>query len=88
MQTVTCTETLDADPSSIHLSILHNFFFPVKTFILILNVIGAAAYFGVCVHYGIPSYAGQVFGLSILYVVVKTALSFVCWYRTAYKAFR
>lgn len=34
------------------------------------------------------SQSGSTFGLSILYFVLFTPCSFVCWYRPAYKAFR
>ena len=31
---------------------------------------------------------GQTFGLGLLYFVLFTPVSFVCWFRPAYKAFR
>lgn len=49
--------------------------------LLALNIIGAMALM----------FTGQgvtVFGLSILYFVLLTPFSFVCWYRPIYKAFR
>ena len=32
--------------------------------------------------------AGSTFGLALLYTIMFTPLSFVCWFRPAYKAFR
>ncbi|XP_074650641.1 secretory carrier-associated membrane protein 2-like isoform X2 [Tubulanus polymorphus] len=50
--------------------------------VLILNVLGSLAYF-------ISNSSGGVtFGLSILFLVLFTPCSFVCWYRPVYKAFR
>jgi len=50
--------------------------------ILFMNVLGTLSYFIV------DSAAGTVFGLSILYFILFTPGSFVCWYRPLYKAFR
>jgi len=50
--------------------------------VLFMNVLGGLAYF--CVH----SNGGTVFGLGILYLILFTPCSFVCWYRPLYKAFR
>lgn len=50
--------------------------------VLILNVIGSLAYFLV------DSDGGKTFGLSILWLVLFTPCSFMCWFRPVYKAFR
>lgn len=50
--------------------------------VLILNVLGSLAYFIV------DSSGGATFGLSILWLLVFTPCSFICWYRPLYKAFR
>ncbi|XP_061589895.1 secretory carrier-associated membrane protein 1-like [Cololabis saira] len=49
---------------------------------LLANVIGCVAWFGVD-----PSRGGD-FGLSILWFILFTPCSFVCWYRPLYGAFR
>ncbi|XP_058485537.1 secretory carrier membrane protein 2, like [Solea solea] len=49
---------------------------------LFLNVLACLAYFTV------DSQNGMDFGLSILWFILFTPVSFVCWYRPVYKAFR
>ncbi|XP_061830871.1 secretory carrier membrane protein 2, like [Nerophis lumbriciformis] len=49
---------------------------------LFLNVLACLAYFTADAQYGVD------FGLSILWFVLFTPVSFVCWYRPVYKAFR
>lgn len=53
-----------------------------STITLFLNFLSSLAWF--CVD---PS-AGSGFGLSILWALLYTPCSFVCWYRPMYKAFR
>uniref|UniRef100_UPI00398F6734 secretory carrier-associated membrane protein 3-like n=1 Tax=Pristiophorus japonicus TaxID=55135 RepID=UPI00398F6734 len=50
--------------------------------VLFFNLLGSLAWFMVHVE------AGTHFGLSILWLVLFTPCSFVCWYRPMYKAFR
>ncbi|KAK3770512.1 hypothetical protein RRG08_004223 [Elysia crispata] len=50
--------------------------------VLILNVIGSLAYFIE------DTEGGATFGLSILWLILFTPCSFICWYRPLYKAFR
>ncbi|ESO88348.1 hypothetical protein LOTGIDRAFT_219442 [Lottia gigantea] len=52
------------------------------TVVLFLNLLASLAYFIV------ESSGGTCFGLSILWFVLFTPCSFVCWYRPLYKAFR
>ncbi|XP_052278267.1 secretory carrier-associated membrane protein 1-like isoform X1 [Dreissena polymorpha] len=52
------------------------------SFTLFLNFLGSLAYFIV------DKDGGATFGLSILWLVLFTPCSFVCWYRPVYKAFR
>ncbi|XP_034737201.1 secretory carrier membrane protein 2, like isoform X1 [Etheostoma cragini] len=49
---------------------------------LFLNVLACLAYFTADPQYGID------FGLSILWFILFTPVSFICWYRPVYKAFR
>lgn len=52
--------------------------------VLLLNFIGSLSYF-----IGDPKDGGgEVFGLSILFIVLFTPCSFVCWFRPLYKAFK
>jgi len=51
--------------------------------VLFLNFLGSLAYF-----ISKPSDGGTTFGLSILWFVLFSPCSFVCWYRPLYKAFR
>ncbi|NXL95267.1 SCAM3 protein, partial [Alectura lathami] len=53
-----------------------------STIALLLNFLSSLAWF--CVD---PS-TGSGFGLSILWALLYTPCSFVCWYRPMYKAFR
>ncbi|NWW55358.1 SCAM3 protein, partial [Pedionomus torquatus] len=53
-----------------------------STIALFLNFLASLAWF--CVD---PSF-GSGFGLSILWALLYTPCSFVCWYRPMYKAFR
>ncbi|XP_041370057.1 secretory carrier-associated membrane protein 1-like isoform X2 [Gigantopelta aegis] len=52
-------------------------------FVLFLNILASLAYFIVDSGDG-----GTVFGLSILWFILFTPCSFLCWYRPLYKAFR
>lgn len=54
----------------------------VHVMVLLLNVIASMAFFIV------DSGGGATFGLSILWFVLFTPCSFLCWYRPLYKAFR
>lgn len=49
---------------------------------LFLNVLACLAYFTADATHGVD------FGLSILWFVLFTPVSFICWYRPVYKAFR
>uniref|UniRef100_A0A3P9INN8 Secretory carrier-associated membrane protein n=1 Tax=Oryzias latipes TaxID=8090 RepID=A0A3P9INN8_ORYLA len=49
---------------------------------LFLNVLACLAYFTADPAYGVD------FGLSILWFMLFTPVSFICWYRPVYKAFR
>ncbi|XP_029284524.1 secretory carrier-associated membrane protein 2-like isoform X2 [Cottoperca gobio] len=49
---------------------------------LFLNVLACLAYFTADSQYGVD------FGLSILWFILFTPVSFLCWYRPVYKAFR
>nr|XP_057934928.1 secretory carrier membrane protein 2, like isoform X2 [Doryrhamphus excisus] len=49
---------------------------------LFLNILACLAYFTADTQYGVD------FGLSILWFILFTPVSFVCWYRPVYKAFR
>uniref|UniRef100_A0A0B7A8D4 Secretory carrier-associated membrane protein n=1 Tax=Arion vulgaris TaxID=1028688 RepID=A0A0B7A8D4_9EUPU len=51
--------------------------------VLFLNILGSLAFF-----ISKPDAGGPTFGLSILWFVLFTPCSFVCWYRPLYKAFR
>jgi len=51
------------------------------TLLYLLNVLGCLALF-------IQERSGAMFGLSILYCVLFTPASYVCWFRPIYKAFR
>lgn len=55
---------------------------PVHSATLFLNVLACLAYFTVNAAYAVD------FGLSILWFILFTPVSFVCWYRPVYKAFR
>ena len=60
------------------------FSFTAYGIMLFTNVIMALSYMII----GGGSSAGVCFGLSILFCVLFTPCSFVCWYRPMYKAFR
>jgi len=49
--------------------------------VLFMNVLGGLSYF-------IAEAQGTVFGLGVLYLILFTPCSFICWYRPLYKAFR
>jgi len=53
----------------------------VHACVLVLNVLGGLTLM-------IKDGAFTTFGLSILYLILFTPFSFLCWYRPAYKAFR
>lgn len=63
-------------------------FFSVYSGLLVLNVVGNLAYFIGSVQSDTKNDSGKNFGLSILYLLLFTPCSFVCWYRPLYKAFR
>uniref|UniRef100_A0A0B7AA97 Secretory carrier-associated membrane protein n=1 Tax=Arion vulgaris TaxID=1028688 RepID=A0A0B7AA97_9EUPU len=54
----------------------------IHAVLLFLNVLGSLAFFIV------DSDGGATFGLSILWFILFTPCSFLCWYRPLYKAFR
>jgi len=56
--------------------------------LLVINMFGAMGYFIGTVSSGATNQSGVTFGLSILYLLLFTPCSFVCWYRPLYKAFR
>ena len=56
--------------------------------VLVVNMFGALAYFIGTVQAGASNQSGVTFGLSIVYLLLFTPCSFVCWYRPLYKAFR
>jgi hypothetical protein len=56
--------------------------------LLVINMIGALAYFITAMQAHISNQSGVTFGLSFLYLLMFTPCSFVCWYRPLYKAFR
>lgn len=49
---------------------------------LFLNILACLAYFTASAPHGVD------FGLSILWFILFTPVSFICWYRPVYKAFR
>lgn len=55
---------------------------PVHSATLFLNVLACLAYFTASAANAVD------FGLSILWFILFTPVSFVCWYRPVYKAFR
>ena len=56
--------------------------------LLLLNFIGSLTYFIASTQHGIGCSSGPTFGLSILYLVLFTPCSFVCWFRPVYTAFQ
>lgn len=59
------------------------------TCLLFLNIFACLTYFIATISaQTISNQSGLSFGLSILYFILWTPLSFVCWYRPAYNAFR
>lgn len=56
--------------------------------LLLLNVIGSLMYFITSSQSSANNRSGVTFGLSLLFLILFTPCSFVCWYRPAYKAFR
>ena len=58
------------------------------TGLLFLNLIGSLAYLIGTIQDDLSNKSGVTFGLSILWLVLFTPCSFVCWYRPLYKAFR
>jgi len=55
---------------------------------LAANIIGSLAYFIATIQGGGSQSAGVTFGLSIVYFILFTPCSYVCWFRPVYKAFR
>lgn len=55
---------------------------PVHSATLFLNVLACLAYFTANAANAVD------FGLAILWFILFTPVSFVCWYRPVYKAFR
>ena len=62
--------------------------FSGKTVLLLINVFGCLAYFASTMQEGMSSNSGQTFGLAILWFVLFTPCSFICWWRPIYKGFR
>lgn len=56
--------------------------------LLLLNIIGSLTYLISSSQNGLDNHSGTTFGMSILYAILFTPCSFVCWYRPLYKAFR
>ena len=57
--------------------------------ILFLNLLGSLAYFiATAQNDQINNSSGVTFGLSILWLILFSPCSFICWYRPLYKAFR
>jgi hypothetical protein len=64
------------------------YFWLAYVFMLFLNVIGALTTFIVASKYGDVGWTAITFGISIGYLLCLCPLSFICWYRPLYKAFR
>nr|KAF6414291.1 secretory carrier membrane protein 3 [Molossus molossus] len=73
---------LHGDPTRISEDSIHHVLSLDVTLALLLNFLACLASF--CVE----TSKGAGFGLSILWVILFTPCSFVCWYRPMYKAFR
>ena len=59
------------------------------TLVLIVNIIASGVYFFHTVgDSGIKNSSGSTLGVSILLFVLYTPMSYLCWFRTVYKAFR
>jgi hypothetical protein len=56
--------------------------------LLFVNIFGSLTYLIGSVHNQVDSQSGATFALSIIFAVMFTPCSFVCWYRPAYNAFR
>lgn len=61
---------------------VNNFVISVYACVLFLNIWASLAYFIA------DSSGGATFGMSIVWFVLFTPCSFICWYRPLYKAFR
>lgn len=61
---------------------VNNFVISVYACVLFLNIWASLAYFIA------DSNGGATFGMSIVWFVLFTPCSFICWYRPLYKAFR
>lgn len=79
-----------ATKTAVLLAVVKSSFFPhpsalcsVCAATLLFNVVSSLAMF--CVD---PSGSGVGLGLAILWAILFTPCSFVCWYRPVYKAFR
>ena len=66
-----------------NITVMILFSISVHVFVLFLNILASLAYLIVDTNNG-----GTVFGLSILWFILFTPCSFLCWYRPVYKAFR
>jgi len=56
--------------------------------LLFLNLWVSVAFFAVSASYSIANQSGVTFGLAVLYFLLWTPLSFVCWFRAIYNAFK
>lgn len=61
---------------------LYNALFTVHGCVMVLNILGGLALIFK------TSEGFTTFGLGILYLILFTPISFLCWFRPAYKAFR
>lgn len=65
-----------------------NTLFAAYSGLLVVNMFGALGYLIGSKQAGTDNLSGTTFGLSILYLLLFTPCSFVCWFRPLYKAFR
>ena len=66
----------------------HVSWFSAYMAVLFLNFLGSLGYFIMSNQTDVHNNSGITFALSIVYVVLFTPCSFICWYRPLYKAFR
>ena len=60
-------------------------YFSVYSFTMFYNFLSA---FALLVANAEPLHEGETFGLSLLYLIANVPLSFIGWYRPAYKALK